>query len=677
MTTDPKDLDTKYVEEAPETGDAFARQLSRWITGIPLDGMLLFVEEVRKNAAAATSANAQAQQAAKATATDVSRTQQAVRDARGAAEQAAGHVVVAQTAVTQATQQATLAAGASGRSESSAVRSEAAAKRAQQIVDEFNPWINQYGYSKVVELEVDRYLITEKDLGKTLVFKRPTTVVLPAKARDAFPESFFFHVTTEKISDDIWIDYDHATDMTHIRHHWPMVRGGYRGTIQLLGDGHWRLFDPLIPIRKNVGECDTRKTTKGQCHGTHYTRESLDGAWRWGLLKQYGKLNAWSLDLLGGVLNNRSMAVPGNLEVLPDGELEMVYSSRPDFTGKMLFGAYLGAEKPKDQLGFYWAESGFTGNVYAMTIDGYRGTDWFITGLVGEFAEGVKHALVTLTSRHLKEPNGDATVKYLVITSTDGFSWFENRFSVVNGKFGPRKVIAHFPFTIMETGEVYLQEHDGSITLLTYAITPNTWVEKPAADGFDSIVQQKAWTNGSYAFVFLNSGDLNCFTHSGSMNKTVSNNETHGIVNACSESGDAIRQASVVAIERGTYRFLNVRFVLDEENPDGYLIVDEHSSFSGNYKEVYQVGSMVMGIDFMTYYVLGRSVDDNELLFQTSDDSSVALPWKDATTLGYCKYEITNRIIPVIATSLGLFYDRARLEEIEGPDGGDGEEMPS
>lgn len=676
MATDPKDLDTKYVEEAPETGDAFARQLSRWITGIPLDGMLLFVEEIRKNAAAATSANAQAQQAAKATATDVSRTQQAVRDSRAAAEQAAGHVVVAQTAVTQATQQATLANGAAGRSEASAVRSEDAAKRAQKIVDEFNPWINQYGYSKVVELEIDRYPITEQDLGKTLVFKRPTTVVLPAKARDAFPESFFFHVTTEKIEDSIWIDYDHATGMTHIRRHWPLVQGGYRGTVQLLKDGHWRLFDPLTPIQKEVGELDTRKTTKGQCHGITYTREPLNGDSRWGLLKQYGKLNAWSLDLLGGVLNNRSMAVPGNLEVLPDGQLEMAYSSRSDFSGKMLFGTYRGDDKPKDQLGFYWAENGFTGNVYALTIEGYRGADWYISSLIGQFAEGVKHALVKLTSRHLKEPNGDATVKYLVITSTDGFSWFENRFSVVNGKFGPRKVLAHFPFTIMETGEVFLQEHDGSVTLLTYAITPNKWVETQVADGFDSIVQMKAWSNGSYAFVFLNSGDLNCVTHSGSMDKTVWNNETTGIVNACSESGDTIRQASVVAIERGTDRFLNVRFVLDEDNPDGALLVDEHSSFSGNYKEVYQVGQIVMGIDHIEYYVLGRGVDENELMFQMANDSAVALPWKDGVMLGYGKYEVTNRIIPVVATSLGLFYDRDRKEFIEGPDEGGGE-MPS
>ena len=673
MTTEPgKDLDTKYVEEAPETGDAFARQLSRWITGIPLDGMLLFVEEVRKNAAAATSANAQAQQAAKATATDVSRTQQAVRDSRAAAEQAAGHVVVAQTAVTQATQQAQQSIAAANRSEASAVRSEASAKRAQKIVDDFNPWINQYGYSKVVELTVDRYLITEADLGKTLVFKRPTTVVLPAKARNAFPESFFFHVTTEQITDDIWIDYDHATELTHVRRHWPLVRGGFRGTIQLLKDDTWRLYDPLVRHAAMIGECDTRKVTKGQSHGITRTREALDGSRRWGLLKQYGKLNAWGIELLGGELNNRAMNCPGNLEVLPDGQMELAFSSRPDFTGKLLFGTYQGNDKPKDQLGWYWADNGFTGNVYAFTIEGYKGTDWYITHLTGEFAEGVKHALVALTSRHLKEPNGDATVKYLVITSTDGFSWFENRFSIVNGKFGPRKVIAHFPFTIMETGEVFLQEHDGSITLLTYALTPNTWVETKAADGFDTVVQQKAWTNGSYAFAFLNSGDLNCFTHSGSMNKTVSNSETHGISSACSESGDAMRNVSVVAVERGTNRVLMVRLVLDEDNPDGALLVDENSATSGNFKEVYHAGSVVMGIDNIVNYTLGRWSEDNELRWQIEGEMAKRLPWKDAQLLGYGKYTNQDRTVEAIPTSLGVFYDRDRLEFYEDPydDGG-------
>lgn len=651
------DLDKEFVEEAPDTGDPYARQSKAWTEGIAKKEMEAFAADVAANARSAESSATKAVQAAAATASDVARTAQSVKDAKQHAETAAAQVPLAQSAAGQASNHATVAKGHAQAAAGSAKSAKDEADRAKRIVDEFNPWINQYGYSKVVMVTTNLYYVKAEDVGKTLVFDREATVVLPAAGRAAFPESFFFHVTTLDPEHSLWIDYDLAISMTMPVDLSPIVQGGYRGTIQLLQPGHWRLYDILPDQDFQRMLVLSKLSLPGQSRGMTRLRDYLDASKRHGLVKQYGKLYAWGLDLLGG--NSASASFDAvKVNDLPDGPLEFVYNSRSQFNGNVLFGVYGTPALGVTNLGWYWGDAGFTGNVYPVTIEGYLPADWYVTSWHGEFSTGSKHAWVELTSRSLTEANGKPTVKHLLLTSTDGFSWFENRFSQLNEKIGKRKIIANFPFTILDTGELYLVELNGEIKKVEYGITTLKWVETKVADSCDEVINRKAWSsNGDYALAFKSGGNIHMFVHSATLDKTVENHDLTGIENAIAPVGDLVRGVLLVTRERGSTELYTQEFGLDENYPDGELVtLQYYHDFEGTPIPT-MVGTVVAGVDNTVEYLAGYD-EETKVSWISLDRQFYELPWKTMTPFGVGG--ITNkagREVPGVFTHLGVLTD--------------------
>ena len=271
-TTDP--LDPVYVTEVDEAVAPAARQKGDWTAAYAKSVMDDFSESVAENAKAASSANSNAQKAAQATATDLQKTKEAQSEAEQAAQAAEEEVALAAAQVTQAQLQAMEAAQAKQVANDAAAAAIAAAEEAADIVRRFNPWINQYGYSKVVNRKVAEYRPTEVDIGKTLVFDRNARVILPAPGTATFPESFFFHVVTTDPKYRVWVDYDVSSELTHPEHSLPLVAGCYRGTIQLLGANHWHLFNPVYDP-DSAFVCDADLELVGQSHGQSFVTEDI------------------------------------------------------------------------------------------------------------------------------------------------------------------------------------------------------------------------------------------------------------------------------------------------------------------------------------------------------------------------------------------------------------------
>ena len=658
------DLDTQYVEEAPDNGDPYARQSKAWIEGVGKEAMLEFAAQIAENASSSESSAARALLAAQATATDVARTAQSAKEAKQHAETASGQVPLAQAAASQAGIQAGISKTQADRSATQADRSYNEAERAKRIVDEFNPWINQYGYSKVILLATDRYFVKADDVGKTLVFDRPATVILPASGRAAFPESFFFHVTTLNPEHRIWIDYDLAVTMSACVNSTPLIEGGVRATIQLLAAGHWRLYEKHLMPDRGTPLVLTNLSVAGQSRGMTNLRDTIDASNRLGLVKQFGRLYAWSLELLGGV------TASGNYDAtkvndIPDGQLEFLYSSRTQFNGKVLFGVYGTPTLGITNFGWYWGDSGFTGNVYPVTIDGYLASDWYITGFSGEFSNGVKHAWVELTHRSLTEANGQPTKKSLMLTSTDGYSWFENRFATLNTKVAKRKILANFPFTILDTGELYLLEANGTVTRVAYGVTVGQWTETKVMDGFDEIVQLKAWvSNGDYALAMLDGGDLSLFVHSASLNKTVDNHALSNIESVIGWDGDLKRGVSLLTVERDSTLFKRHEFGVNAQYPNGTL-----NSFTGELPEtsdsiVLLCGGVFTGDDNRLYDYLGYHLADKNITWAVINGSPLEIPWPKAYPFGFGRVTNPNGAsCPSAFTSLGVFLSEEDWED--------------
>lgn len=651
------DLDKEFVEEAPDTGDPYARESKAWVEGVAKKEMEEFAANVAANARAAEGSAAKAVQAAAATASDVARTTQLSKDAKQHAETAAAQVPMAQSAAGQASSHALVAKGHADASKASAKLSKDEADRAKQIVDEFNPWINQYGYSKVVMVSTSLYYVKAEDVGKTLVFDREATVVLPAAGRAAFPESFFFHVTTLDPEHSLWIDYDLATTLTLPVDAYPLVKGGYRGTIQLLTPGHWRLFDVVPPQDYRGFVALTPLSFPGQSRGMTRLRDYLDASKRHGLVKQYGKLYAWGIDLLGGKSTNGNFDAT-KVNDIPDGQLEFVYNSRSQFNGNVLFGVYGTPSLGVTNFGWYWGDAGFTGNVYPLTIDGHLPADWYITSLHGEFSTGSKHAWVELTSRTLTEANGKPTVKHLLLTSTDGFNWFENRFATLNTKIGKRKIIGNFPFTILDTGELYLTELNGEVKKVEYGITAVKWVETKVADSCDQVVQRKAWSsNGDYALALRSGGNLHMFVHSAALNKTVVNHALTGIEQTIGFSGDLVRGVSLLTRARNSTALIVQEFGLDESYPNGELVSTQyHHDIEGTLTPL-MVGTVVVGVDNTIDYLIAYD-EVAKTVWVSLDRRVFVMPWRTATPFGVGG--ITNkkgRDVPGVFSHLGVFSD--------------------
>jgi len=654
------ELDVTYVPEVTgDTGEAFARALGQWVPAVAKAAMEAFVAEVKSQATSAASSNANAQSAAKATATNAAQTQQAVIDAKASVESAQAQVVLAETAVVKAMGHAATTEESAKQADASATKAAEQYAAALKVVEDFNPWINQYGYSKVVMVSDAVYRVTEADVGKTLVFTRTARVVLPATERVAFPESFFFHVTTLEAKHQVFIDYDVGCVLTKPLEASQIIVGATRATIQLLAAGHWRLYEYPVTGWKGDYTYLTETSIAGQSHEITSVRESLGGTYRMGLTKQYGKFYAWSAELLGGKLTN-AVADASRAAILPDGALELVYAANGSFNGPVLFGVYGATKAPANHFGWFWGSSGFTGNLYRVTIDGYAPTDWVITVLDGDFGGATKHAWAQLSSRHLVDSLGRPLTKWVLLTSTDGYSWFENRFSTANGKLGTRAILANFPIVVLDTGELYLKESDGRVTKVVYDFTRDIWNETEVCDGHDRVVQCKWWSGGDYAFVTYDSGQLHFFTRSAALGTTVENHSLTQVSSVVGYAGDAARSATVVYRLAGTTTAVTGELLVNASNPQGVLTkTNVELNSKATDAELLLAGRVVLNGVTNTYRVY-RSLATG-LLY--SDNESVNahevnwLYWYDSIplALGNLVDSDGENQGMAIATNLGLF----------------------
>lgn len=653
------ELDVKYVPEvATDTGEAFARALGQWVPAVAKAAMEAFVAEVKAQASSAASSAASADSAAKATATNAAQTAQAVVDARAAVDSATAQVVLAQTAVTKALAHATTSEESAKQADASAVRAEAQYEAAKKVVEDFNPWINQYGYSKVVTVNDAIYRVTEADVGKTLLFTRTARVVLPATARVAFPESFFFHITTLDPSHQVYVDYDLACVLSKPLGAMQLIVGATRATVQLLVAGHWRLYEyPSIGMG-GLYDYQTELTIPGQSRGITSVREALGGAYRFGLTKQYGNFYAWSAELLGGKLSSAT-ADASRASILPDGALELAYAANGTFNGAVLFGVYGAAKAPANHFGWYWGSNGFAGNLYRVVIEGYSPTDWVIEVFEGDFAGATKHAWLKMASRHLVDSLGRPVAKWLLVTSTDGYNWFENRFLTANTQIGTRAIVAHFPITVLDTGELYLLESDGSVKRAVYDFTRSVWTETVVCDGHDRVVQCKWWSGGDYALVTYDSGQLHFFTRSSTLAKTVENHTITQVSSVVSYAGDAARSATVVYRAAGTVVATKAELLINAANPNGVLTkTNTNLNSNATDAELLLAGTTVINSETTSYQVY-RSLVAGRVYCESQTVGARAvnfLNWYESKplALGNLLKGTTNYGL-AIATDLGLF----------------------
>ena len=655
------ELNPTLVPEIGESVAPGARESGAWVSAYAKKQMDDFASAVSSNAKAATTASTSATAAAKATAADVSKTQAAVGEAGQKVEQARAQVELAEVQVQKASLESLTATEKAKTAAEEADRAEAAADRAEQIVRDFNPWINQYGYSKVISVDATEYRVTEADVGKTLLFKRSARLILPASGRTVFPECFFFHVTTANETDEVWIDYDPTTKLTLPDWHLPLVSGCERGTIQLLEAGHWRLYSPLVAVGADELCAKTAGSWVGQSHGQTHVRENLDGNQQLALTKQFGKLFVWAMDLVGGNAYNLETNALKVID-LPDGPLEFIYSSQNTFAGKVLFGVYGSYDTLTTSFGWYWGDSGFTGNIYPLTFEGYLPNDWYITNLNASVASPIKSAWVEFSSKKLKDANGKPVTHSRVFTSSDGYSWFVNRYSSVNAKIGTNKLLAHFVLEDSEKGDLYVElASNGEVHKYSYALTPGTWTDELIASGVEDIVSCKYWSaTRSYGLILRDSGELTFVFHSAQLNSTKYATYPETVRSAVRTLGDSPRVPSCCVFYPGKVEAVVVQWVIDEARPNGAFLETELVSdtfVSTDQTELLVQGEFVLGVERTVPYAIVRDYDAQQTWVWWKGQQ-LPLPWNDCVPLAAGKYKTkAGGYINAVFSNLGIHFD--------------------
>ena len=669
--TDP--LDPVYVPEVDESVAPAARQVGGWTAAYAKAQMDLFTETVKDNARAASTANSNAQQAAQATATDLQKTIEASVEAEKSVQAAANEVSLAQTEVTKAQIQAMSAETAFVNATEAAAEARAAADEAFDIVRRFNPWINQYGYSKIVFVTQSVYPVTEADVGKTLVFDRNARVVLPAPGTAVFTESFFFHVVTTDPLKRVWIDHDISATLTHPDHCLPAVDGCYRGTVQLISAGHWHLFDPVYDP-DTAFNCVTTQGLAGQSHQQLKVNEDISSSYRLALTKRHGSLYAWSQDLTTGIPDNYSV-VATKVANLPEGPLEWLYANHGSFTNELLFGVYGIHDTLLEEFGWYWSDAGFNGNVYSLKFEGYLPNDWGITDLTAYTETGVKFCWVEFSSRTLKDTNGNPVTHSRLFTSTDGWNWFVNRLAGVNTRIGSRKVLAHFPTQLIESGRVYLKALDGSVVLLEYRLTEGIFTETEVADGYDRTLHCKYWdATGSFALAFTNSTDVVMVTYTKALD-TLKTTTLTTLATVVGTSGDTKRCASVIGIPVGGTEVNLYEWVVDAVYPEGSLLTTSLATILEN--ESWELAVAGQYLDDTQEGLVGYCVLQDlsaQRVYGVNNGLRYELEWGDQTVIGGGQHLYGSGIkVPAFYTSLGVWrLQTARYAPYGSTGGGSG-----
>lgn len=661
-------LDPTYVEEVPESGE-YARQPGKWVPSYPKDKLDLFVEEVTSQAQASATSATKAVQAAAAANRDANRCSGLVEEAKQQVGLAQGEVQQAQSARSAAELQALEAKKQAGLSSVSAAASEASYQKAKALVDGFDPYRNQYGYSPVVTVTADTYYVTHADVGKTLVFTQTSRLVLPSSNVGGFEEHFFFHALVINEDDQLFIDHDIRTRLRYNRDCSPIIGPLKRGTMQLLAPDDWMLFDLVLERSPDFilfSDEDTQQT-----HGNYTKQLDLNGAWVYSLSKRYGQFRGAVQDVASGKVTTINHLVGQALD-LPDGDIVVGYSSKLDYTGRVAFGVFGKHDTLGQQLGWYWGDSGLRGNLFPFQIEGYSGADWFLTDVVGDFKSASKTIWVQLEHRLLKNPDNSPRTASLTLTSTNGFSWVQNRYSKLNVRLASGEVIlANFPEVVLERGHLYTRLKTGEVKRTVYDLTKDTFVVENVSDGFSRVVDLRYYGGPSYSLIFLDDDYLNLLAYDWTQPK-VANAVIEGVVEAAGMHGDLARKARCIFTTREeldgrvTRECKTAELVPREDWENGWLNIDP-VPFYGVPDALHFGGQFVdVSGDVNFYFLIEYHVEQADqtepglYLFLKNDTFEdfvgLQIQWLKAHPLFVGRYLKDGREEPALFSGVGIFH---------------------
>lgn len=666
MANDP--LDPTYVEEAPEDGE-YARKPGLWVPSYPKDKLDLFVEEVQGQAKASASASVKAIQAAASATRDANRAGQSSDEAKQQVGLAAAQVQLAEAAVNNASLQALEAKKQAGLAGVSAGKADASYKATKALIDGFDPYRNQYGYSPVVLIDADIYHVTRADVGKTLAFTKTARLVLPSSNIGNFEEHFFLHAIALNPEDQLFIDHEIRTRLRYAPNCSPLITPLKRGTVQLLAPDDWMLFDLVTGRGEDtilMSDVDTQQT-----HGNHSKRVDLAGAWVYSLSKRYGQFRGAIQDVASGKVTTVNYLV-GQAVNLPDGDIEVGYSSKIDYTARVAFGVYGRHDTLGQDLGWFWGDSGLRGNLFPFTVEGHSGADWFLIEVLGDFKSASKTIWVRLEHRLLKETNDDPKRVSLTLTSTNGFSWIQNRYSKLNDRLAAGEVIlANFPEIVLEKGHLYTVLKTGQVNRTVYDLTKDTFVVEKVCDGFSSVVDLHYYGGPSYSLIFMDDDHLHLLAHDWTQPK-VANALIENVVKASGLHGDLARKARCVFTtrelvdERERRECKVAELVPRVDWEDGWLNVDplplygvpDVIHFGGQFVDVLSDVNFYYLVEYDTLQPDGTP--PGLYLFLKNDEFSeftgFKLQWRNASPLFVGRYLKGEFEEPAVYTGIGIFH---------------------
>lgn len=661
-------LDPTYVEEVPEEGE-FARQPGKWVPSYPKDKLDLFVEEVTSQAQASSTSATKAVQAAAAANRDANRCSGLVEEAKQQVGLAQGEVQQAQSARGAAELQAIESKKQAGLSAVSAGKSEASYLKAKALVDGFDPYRNQYGYSPVVMVNTDTYHVTRADVGRTLVFPKTSRLVLPSSNVGDFEEHFFFHALVLNEEDQLFIDHDIRTRLRYNRECSPIISSLKRGTMQLLAADDWMLFD--LTLERSPDFILMSDENAQQTHGNYSKQVDMGGAWVYSLSKRYGQFRGAIQDVASGKVTTVNHLVGQGVD-LPDGDIQVGYSSKIDFTGRVAVGVFGKHNTLGQQLGWFWGDSGLRGNLFPFQIDGYSGADWFLTDVSGDFKSASKTIWVQLEHRILKNPDSTPRTVSLTLTSTNGFSWVQNRYSKLNTRLAAGEIVlANFPELVLERGHLYTRLKTGEIKRTVYDLTKDTFVVEAVADGFTKLVDLRYYGGPSYSLIFLDDDYLHLLAHDWTQPK-VANALIENVVEAAGMHGDLARKARCIFTTReeldGTVtRECRVAELVPRVDwEDGWLNVDP-IPFYGVPDALHFGGQFVNAVSDVNFYYLveyhTEQADGTEpglFLFLKNDNfggyTGFKVQWFKSHPLFVGRYLKGEYEQPAVFTGVGIFH---------------------
>lgn len=672
MASDP--LNPEYVEEAPDSGE-YARQTKRWVESYPKTKLDEFVAEVTLQAKTAVTSANQANQAAAAANRDAGRCSTLVEEAKQQVGLAQGQVQQAEAARGAAEIQALEAKKFAQAANASAVLTDELYKKTKALVDGFDPYRNQYGYSPIVVVNTDTYYVTKADIGKTLLFMQTGRLVLPSSNFGDFEEHFFLHATVFNPDDRILVDRDIRTTIKYGSECIPILSELRRGTMQLASPDNWLLFDlerpRFVDLVFNSDENDQ------QVHGNYSKRVGIEGSWVYSLSKKYGMFRGAVHDVASGSVKVVNYLV-GQAVDLPDGDIEVGYSSTENYTAKVAFGVYGKHDTLGQQLGWYWGDSGLRGTLFPFQIEGHSGADWFIIAANGDFKNPSKTIWVRLEHRILKEANGSPKRVSLNLTSTDGFSWFENRYAKLNARLADGEIVlGNFPEIVLERGHLYTLLKTGEVKRTVYDLTKDTFVVEDVADGLTELLDVKYYGGPSYSVIFRDGTDLHLLAHDWTQPK-VANAVIDGVVNVGILHGDLARMARCFYT-----RFWNIdntdmsgvytsELVPREDYEDGWLNTDE-IRLRGIPNKLYFGGQYVAPDSTVSYYYMVEytpdQAEDNDpglyLCLKSGgrfNFEEILCPWAKAFPLFVGRYLTPDIDAFAVFTGVGVFH-----EDVSGP----------